>query len=110
MILINVINIVKQYIIIFVIALTMIIIISSTYRIKPGEVGISVNLLGVNKGIEEKELRVGLHFIAPWKSVYKFPIYEQNHQWIGDEGFNFQTAEGLSVHADIGINYNLEPT
>lgn len=92
------------------IPLIIVIIISITYRIKPGEVGVCVNLLGDSKGIENKELTVGLHFVAPWKSVYKFPIYEQNHQWLDEEGFNFQTSEGLSVHANIGINYNLEPT
>lgn len=78
--------------------------------ISPGEVGIVVNTLGSDKGIEDKELTVGLNFVAPWKNVYKFPIYEQNHQWTGNDGFSFQTSEGLSVKADIGINYNLEPT
>lgn len=78
--------------------------------IKPGEVGVVVDLFGSNKGVEDEELRVGIHFLAPWKEVYKFPIFEQNHQWIGDEGFNFQTCEGLSVHANIGITYNLIPS
>jgi len=78
-------------------------------RIKPGEVGIVVDLFGTSRGVENKELTVGIHFIPPWKEVYEFPIFEQNHQWIGEEGFIFQTSEGLSVHADIGINFNLEP-
>lgn len=77
-------------------------------RIKPGEVGVVVDLFGSSKGVEDKELKIGIHFIPPWKEVYKFPVYEQNHQWIGDDGFSFQTSEGLSVHADIGISFNLE--
>jgi regulator of protease activity HflC (stomatin/prohibitin superfamily) len=78
--------------------------------IKPGTVGVLVNLFGNERGVEEKELTIGAHFIAPWKELYVFPIYEQNHSWVEQEGFNFQTAEGLSVHADIGITFNLEPS
>lgn len=71
--------------------------------------GVVVDLIGSTRGVETKELTVGFYFIPPWKNVYKFPIYEQNHQWIGQEGFSFQTSEGLSVNADIGITFNLEP-
>lgn len=79
-------------------------------RVSPGEVGVVVNLFGSKQGVEDKELLVGYHFIAPWESLYKFPIYEQNHQWTGDEGFSFQTSEGLTINAGIGINFNLVPT
>lgn len=78
--------------------------------ISPGTVGIVVNLFGSAKGVENSELSVGMHFIEPWKTIYTFPVYEQNHQWIGENGFSFQTAEGLSVKANIGINFHLEPS
>lgn len=78
--------------------------------IKPGEVGVVVNPIGSNQGVEDEELTVGFHFTAPWKVIYKFPIYEQNHYWTAEDGFSFQTSEGLSVKADIGINFHLEPT
>lgn len=78
--------------------------------VKPGEVGVVVNLLGEDKGIEKKELTLGAHFILPWKDLYKFPIYEQNHQWVGEECFSFQTYEDLPVTADIGITFNLDPS
>jgi len=78
--------------------------------ISPGYVGVVVDLLGDNKGVESKELHVGMHWIAPWRSVYQFPIFEQNDTWEGDrEGFNFQTSEGMAVSADIGITYHLRP-
>jgi len=67
-------------------------------------------MFGSHKGVEDDELHVGYHIIKPWCTIYKFPIFEQNHQWVRDEGFNFQTSEGLSVHADIGITFNLEPS
>jgi regulator of protease activity HflC (stomatin/prohibitin superfamily) len=78
--------------------------------ISPGYVGVVINMLGDDKGIRAKELHVGMHWIAPWKSVYQFPIFEQNDTWEGDrEGFNFQTSEGMAVSADIGITYHLRP-
>lgn len=76
--------------------------------ISPGYVGVVVDLIGDEKGVESKELRVGMHWISPWKSVYQFPIFEQNETWEGDrEGFNFQTSEGMAVSADVGITYHL---
>ncbi len=78
--------------------------------INPGYVGVVVDMLGDEKGVESKELHVGMHWIAPWKSVYQFPIFEQNHTWQGDhEGFNFQTSEGLGISADLGITFHLRP-
>lgn len=75
--------------------------------ISPGYVGVVVDLLGDRKGVESKELHVGMHWIAPWKTVYAFPIFEQNETWEGNDGFNFQTSEGMAVSADIGITYHL---
>lgn len=78
--------------------------------VSPGYVGVVVDLLGTNKGVEDKELHVGAHLLPPWKSVYKFPIFEQNHTWEGDkDGFSFQTSEGMAVHADLGITYHINP-
>jgi len=78
--------------------------------ISPGYVGVVIDMLGDSKGVETKELHVGMHWIAPWKNVYQFPIFEQNDNWEGErEGFNFQTSEGMAVSADIGITYHLKP-
>lgn len=78
--------------------------------VTPGYVGVVVDMLGDNKGVQEKELHVGMHWISPWKTVYQFPIFEQNDTWEGDrEGFNFQTSEGMAVSADVGITYHLRP-
>lgn len=78
--------------------------------IRPGEVGVVVNMLGEVKGAENKEKGVGIHFIPPWKTIYRFPIYEQNHQWTENDSFTFQTSEGLPVSAEIGITYHLQPS
>jgi len=93
-----------------VLFLDILIFCSCLQWVNPGEIGVVVNMLGDNKGVEEVERTVGIHFIPPWKDMYLFPTYEQNHQWTGDDGFTFQTSEGLTVKADIGITYHLEPT
>lgn len=78
--------------------------------ISPGYVGVVVNLFGDEKGVEAKELHVGMHWIAPWKRVYEFPVFEQNYTWEGDHhSFNFQTCEGMAVSSDVGITYHLRP-
>lgn len=79
----------------------------SFVMISPGYVGVIVNMFGSDKGVEENKLQVGAHLIAPWKAVYKFPVFEQNHLWDGERKFTFQTAEGLVVEAEMGITYHL---
>lgn len=78
--------------------------------ISPGYVGVVIDMMGENKGVEAKELHVGMHWISPWKKVYPFPIFEQNCTWEGEKNaFHFQTSEGMAVSADIGITYHLKP-
>lgn len=77
--------------------------------IPPGNVGVIVNLLGDEKGIKEKPIHVGIHWIAPWKRLYTFPIFEQNHTWENKDIFYFQTREGLNVEAEIGITFHIDP-
>lgn len=77
--------------------------------IPPGHVGVIVNLMGDEKGIKEKPLYVGLHWVAPWKRLYTFPIFEQNHTWENKDIFYFQTREGLNVEAEIGITFHIDP-
>lgn len=84
-------------------------IISLLVMIPPGHVGVVVNMFGADKGVEDKELHVGAHLIAPWKIVYKFPVFEQNHSWDDKKKFTFQTSEGLVVEAEVGITFHLQP-
>ncbi len=75
--------------------------------ISPGYVGVVINPFG-DDGVQQKELAVGGHWMAPWKSVYLFPVFEQNSTWEGDaDAFHFQTSEGLAVSAEVGITYHL---
>lgn len=81
--------------------------------VPPGNVGVVVNSLGEERGVESKQVEVGLHFFAPWKTVYLFPTFEQNVTWVHQKedqyAFSFQTCEGMAVGADIGITFHLRP-
>lgn len=82
--------------------------LSRFFMIPPGYVGVIVNLFGEEKGVSSKELSVGMHWIAPWKRLYKFPTFEQNFTWEGAKhAFDFQTSEGMACTAEIGITYHL---
>lgn len=77
--------------------------------VKPGYVGVVVNLLGNKQGVEAKEKHVGVHFIPPWKHIYMFPTFQQNDTWEGEGNFHFQTSDGMALRADIGITFHLKP-
>ncbi len=85
----------------------------SCSSVPPGNVGVVVNPLGDERGVEEKQLNTGLHFLAFWKTLYLFPIFEQNVIWRHPDddryAFSFQTCEGMAVGADIGITFHLNP-
>ena len=97
------------YVLLFIVVCGFFLGLTCYQRIAPGYVGVVVDLFGDQRGVEDKELTVGYHWIGPWKSVYAFPIFEQNYTWEGDDEFNFQTSEGLAVSAEVGITYNLVP-
>ena len=86
-------------------------------RVEVGEVGIKVHLLGGDKGVDSEELGPGRYWVSMNEQLYTFPTYMQNYTWTKsptegrgeDESITFQTKEGLSVNADIGITYTLQP-
>lgn len=89
----------------------------SCSKVPSGYVGVKVYLLGSSKGVESEELKVGRYWIGINEELYLFPIYKQNYVWTkdptegseNDESITFQTKEGLSVGADIGITYQINP-
>lgn len=100
----------KRYAFGLIVLFLLVMWISCFKLIAPGYVGVVVDMFGTDKGVETKELSVGAHWIAPWKRVYEFPIFEQNITWEGErEGFNFQTRDGMAVHSDVGITFHLKP-
>lgn len=90
--------------------------VSACSKVPAGNVGIKVYLLGSSKGVDTEELGVGRYWIGINEDLYLFPTYQQNYTWTKsphegqpvDESFTFQTKEGLSVNADVGITYSLD--
>ena len=82
-----------------------------------GYVGVKTYLYGSSKGVDTEVLGVGRYWIGFNEDLRHFPTFSQNYVWTAssnegsrnDESISFQTVEGLSVSADIGITYNIEP-
>lgn len=86
-------------------------------KVPAGHVGVKVYLLGTNKGVESEQLGVGRYWIGYNEDLFVFPTFTQNYVWTAakdegsptDESITFQTVEGMSVNADIGISYSVNP-
>lgn len=82
-----------------------------------GNVGVKVYLLGGEKGVDTETLGVGRYWIGWNEDLYIFPTFMQNYVWTknpnegspNDESISFQTADGMTANADVGISYSLEP-
>lgn len=92
-------------------------IISACSYVPPGNVGIMVNTLGGDKGVDAQQLPVGRYYVGWYSTLYNFPVFMQNYTWTKqstrngglDESISFQTADGLTANADMGISYQIEP-
>lgn len=87
-------------------------------KVPAGNVGVKVYLLGGSKGVDVEVLGPGRYWIGINEDLFLFPTFTQNYTWTKapdengneNESISFQTSEGLSVNADIGISYNIEPS
>ena len=101
----------------FILAIFFIAIVQSCTKVPAGYVGIRVYLLGTDKGIDYEEVEIGRYHIGINQELYLFPTFTQNYTWTLpskendniDESITFQTIEGMSVNADIGISYRINP-
>lgn len=89
--------------------------LSSCAKVPAGYVGIKFNKFGSDKGVNIQEKQPGWYWTGVSWDMYTFPTFMQNYTWTkagkegsGDESMSFQTIEGLSVNADVGITYQLD--
>lgn len=86
-------------------------------KVPAGNVGVKVYLLGGEKGVDSEILGVGKYWIGMNEELYLFPTFMQNYVWTkdpnegssNDESISFQTADGMTANADIGISYSIDP-
>lgn len=93
----------------FVVAL-MGLVITACSKVPAGNVGIRVNLLGSDKGVQIEELGVGRYYVGWNQELFIFPTFTQNKTWTGNERVSFQTKDGMKVSGDIGLTYAIDPT
>ena len=85
-------------------------------KVPAGNVGVKFKLYGDGKG-SLQELPPGRYWVGWGYDLYTFPTFTQNYTWTrsategspNDESLTFQTVEGLSVNADVGITYHINP-
>jgi len=96
----------------------MLITIISCTVIPPGEVGIKVNRLGDNRGVQDLTLSTGLVTYMPGVStVFAYPTFVQTAVWsandqegrknVNDE-IVFNTKDGMVIKCDISLSYQLD--
>lgn len=86
-------------------------------KVPAGNVGVKVYLLGGDKGVDHEVLSPGNYWIGYNEDLFVFPTFSQNYVWTKDvtegsptdEAISFQTVEGMSVSADVGISYSVLP-
>ena len=86
-------------------------------RVEAGNVGVKINLLGSDKGVESEVLKPGRYWIGMNEELYIFPTSQQNYTWTAskeegkavDESFTFQTADGMTIGTDVGVSYQVNP-
>jgi regulator of protease activity HflC (stomatin/prohibitin superfamily) len=91
--------------------------VAACSTVPAGNVGVKVNLLGGSKGVDTEVLGVGRYWIGWNEQLYLFPTFMQNYVWTkdsqegspNDESISFQTADGMTANADIGISYQIDP-
>lgn len=85
-------------------------------KVPAGNVGVKFKLYGDGKG-SLQEMQPGRYWVGWGYDLYTFPTFTQNYTWTQsvtegsatDESLTFQTVEGLSVNADVGITYHINP-
>jgi regulator of protease activity HflC (stomatin/prohibitin superfamily) len=91
--------------------------VSACSYVPAGNVGIKFNLLGGDKGVDSEIVGVGRYWLGWNEELYLFPTFMQNYVWTAgadegspnDESISFQTADGMTANADIGISYSIDP-
>lgn len=91
-------------------------LLTSCFTVPSGSMGVKVNLYGGEKGGIEV-VPAGRYVDDMAHEFHTFPTHLQNIVWTKgktegsnvDESITFQTKEGMSVNADIGLSYSVDP-
>lgn len=88
-------------------------------RVDVGHVGLRVNLAGSNRGVEKAPIVSGWVWYNPFtEQIVEFPTRVLSVTWTRDtnegnafdESITFASSEGLTINADVGFAFHIEPS
>lgn len=82
-------------------------VFSCMETVSPGYVGVKVNLYA-DKGINNEIYNTGRYFLTINEKLYTFPTFNQLANYT--EPFRFQTSDAMDITANVGIEYNIDPS
>lgn len=81
-------------------------------KVPSGHVGIKVNLLGGEKGVDTEVVGVGRVFVGWQQELYLYPTFTQTVQWKRTDGadtsVSFSDTDGTQISADLGMSYRID--
>lgn len=90
--------------------LCSLLLLGACTRIEPGHVGIKVDLVGKERGVENVETVVGRVFYNPINTqIVQFPYTTQRFEWWGGESLKFSSREGVRLGVDVAISMGVDP-
>jgi regulator of protease activity HflC (stomatin/prohibitin superfamily) len=92
-------------------------LLAACSKVPAGNVGVKFQMYGDDKGALQ-ELPPGRYWVGWGYELYTFPTFTQTYTFTRstmegravDESISFQTAQGLTVNADVGITYHIDPS
>lgn len=105
-----------KFLVVSILAMVIAMNMAGCSRVPVGSVGVKVNMLGSRKGVDLTPVGPGRYFIGPNTQLVIFPTFTQNYVWTQskeegkavNEEITFQTVDGMSIKADVGITYHIE--
>ncbi|AMQ65943.1 transposase [Stenotrophomonas phage vB_SmaS-DLP_6] len=86
--------------------------LASWDKVPSGHVGIKVNLLGGEKGVDTEVVGVGRVFVGWQQELYLYPTFTQTVQWRrtgdSDNSVAFSDTDGTQISADLGMSYRID--
>ncbi|WP_114239597.1 SPFH domain-containing protein [Dyella sp. C9] len=94
-----------------------VLLLAGCSKVPAGNVGVKFQMYGDDKG-SLQELPPGRYWVGWGYEMYTFPTFTQTYTFTRssmegrpvDESISFQTSQGLTVNADVGITYHIEPS
>ena len=82
-------------------------VLVNTETVQAGYVGVRVNLYA-DKGVQNEVVGTGRYFLGINERMYQFPTFNQLKNY--ESAFTFQTSDAMDVTANVGVEYNIDPT